>query len=251
MTQRAERGTVRRRLGVGQTVTSDERYQELRKAVEQYFTPRNRLDEPLQRHRSPSGAYELEISSYSTQPGAWEFTRGIARSTSDQSVIADVKRNFSDFWHAWVPHPNGHEYLLCGEDYQGYSVINLGTGVHHRYFADEAHNGMGFCWAEAYPSPDGTIVAVEGCYWACPYELVFFDFSDPERLPLPEIERISDLYACKGWQEDGAFVFQCSYQVRARDGAKLDELPADELNILLKQKEGIEGRREVRAWRRP
>lgn len=230
---------------------SDKRYQEIRNEVEKYFTPQNRLDEPAEQHRSPSGVYELEISSYSTEAGAWHFSRGIVRTTSDQSVVADVKRNFASFWHAWVPHPNGHEYLLCGEDYQGYSVIDLATGAHHRYFPEDAYKGTGFCWTAAYPSRDGTIVAVDGCYWACPYELVFFDFSEPERLPFPEIQRISDVYACKGWQEDGSFVFERHYEVRARDGVRLDDLPAEDLDLLLKQREPTEGKSEVRAWRRP
>jgi hypothetical protein len=44
-----------------------------------------------------------------------------------------------------------------------------------------------------YPSPDGLVLAVDGCYWACPYEIVFFDFANPASLPLPEIDRCEEV----------------------------------------------------------
>jgi hypothetical protein len=227
----------------------DPRYERLRLEVEQYFTPEHRADEPSDIRRSPSGAYELEVTPYHTKPGAWDYSRGVVRRSRDRTVVADIKRNYGSFWHAWVQQ-SGNEYLLCGEDYQGYSVINLTSGTHHRHFPEEAYAGGGFCWVAAYPSPDGRTLAVDGCFWACPYELVIYDLAEPERIPLPELHRIGDLYACKGWGADGDFVFERHYEVRASDGVRIDALPIEEINALLRQPGAITGKSELIHWRR-
>lgn len=121
-------------------------------------------------------------------------------------VVADVKRNYGIFWFAWVQRGD-REYLLCGEDYQGYNVIDLNFGPNVLTFPHEAYKGMGFCWTAAYPSPTGDTIAVEGCYWACPYELVFYDFTNPSRSPLPELFRVEDLERAEGWVSDHEFRF--------------------------------------------
>lgn len=66
-------------------------------------------------------------------------------------------------------------------------------------FPAKAFKGQGFCWAAVHPSPDGRTLGVEGCFWACPYELVFFDFSEPNKSPLPELHRVQDLESFGGW----------------------------------------------------
>jgi len=94
--------------------------------------------------------------------------------------------------------------LLCGEDYQGYNVIRLETSENNCFFPSEAFDGRGFCWTEVHPSPDGLVLAIEGCYWGCPYELVFYDFRDPSKLPLPELVRL-EYFNVSGWRDDHCF----------------------------------------------
>jgi hypothetical protein len=174
---------------------------------------------------SGSGLYRLETQEFQTHTG-WAYSLGVvtrvgadtptARVGADTSTarvgadtpIAEIKRNYGHFWHAWVQHPNGKEYLLCGEDYQGYNVICLETGENRVYFPESGLQGRGFCWAAVHPSPDGLVLAVDGCYWACPYELVFVDFSDPLALPLPELARFEDLKDTSGWQDNHVFGFE-------------------------------------------
>jgi hypothetical protein len=98
----------------------DERYLQKRQAVERFFVPENKIADSGKTVVSPSGHYELEIYRYSTGPKSWNYSRGVVRRLSDNKVIADVKRNYGHFWHAWVEHADGNEYLLCGEDYQGF-----------------------------------------------------------------------------------------------------------------------------------
>lgn len=138
---------------------------------------------------SPSGKYKLTISYYAQGEGYWDFTRGVVVDISSGKIIADVKRNYSDFWHCFVVHPNGYEYLLCGENYQGYSIINCDTGKRVDYLPEEAKKGWGFCWIDCQSIEGGYKLDVEGCYWGAPYEKVIYDFSHPEELPYPELSR--------------------------------------------------------------
>ena len=119
---------------------------------------------------------------------SWSYTRGRVSHAETGAALADVKRNYSGFPFLWVEdHPSGHDYLLCGEDYQGQTFIELDTARRRDFLPDEAAKGFGFCWADYELMPDGVTLKVEGCYWACPYEYKFFDVSDPIEKGWPEL----------------------------------------------------------------
>lgn len=81
------------------------------------------------------------------------------------------------------------EYLVCGEDYQGYTIINVTDARVHNFVPDDWLNGTGFCWISHTFVPETQELKVEGCFWACPYEIVTYDFSDPDTVPLKELKR--------------------------------------------------------------
>jgi hypothetical protein len=106
--------------------------------IEAFFGRENLIADWHESAVSPSGRYRLDVDEYRVGPQRGYYSRGIVRRVAGDSVLADVKRNY-DFWHAWVPrHPSGDEYLLCGEDYQGYTVINLDRGVVANHLPPEA-----------------------------------------------------------------------------------------------------------------
>lgn len=181
-------------------------YPEWRASIAERFAAMSPVPGSTERHSSSSGNYVLEVCAHSSGEATWSYSRGTVRRCQDQSVVADVVRNFGSFWFAWVEQ-KGEEFLLCGEDYQGYNVINLNTGENVLTFPPEAFDGVGYCWVAAHPSPDGCVIAVEGCYWACPYSLVFYDFTDPLRSPLPELARYEDLDQVQGWTSSDEFAF--------------------------------------------
>lgn len=203
----------------------DSRYSKIRKAIEDVFSSYSRIEGSEREFTSPSGLYKLQVMEYG--PGkepSWRYSRGIVTRLSDGKIIADVRRNIGHFWHTWVEHPNGNEYLLCGEDYQGFSVINLSRDSYQAYFPEQGYQGFGFCWTAAYPSPDKYVLAVDGCYWACPYELVFFDFRMPDDLPYKELGRTGGLLESDGWIDNNAFQIQREITLRKSDGALHDDL---------------------------
>ena len=112
---------------------------------EQYFTADRQRGEG-ESFPSLSGRYTLTISEYRTKPEWGDYSRGIVRDKEGNGVV-DVKRNYGAFPFCFVEHPNGHEYLVCGEDYQGQTVVELDTGKRVDYVPPEAQEGLGFCWA--------------------------------------------------------------------------------------------------------
>lgn len=208
-----------------------EDYSERRKEIEAFFVESNKLDD-LEPQVSPSGKYSLNVSKYKTRENAWAFTRGIVKEVSTGEVIADVKRNYSHFWFCWCLHPNGNEYLLCGEDYQGQTLVNLTQKRVQNTFPNAGYDGYGFCWADVTMSPNKSIIAVEGCYWACPYDIVFFDFRNPDEFPPKELKRIESVGELKGWDEDGNFTIETEIEIRKSDGKHYDDLSEEEQDVL-------------------
>lgn len=136
-----------------------------------------------------SGRYSLNIKSVATKPGCWNFTVGTI-TRADGTVIAAIERNYSSFPYLFVEdHPDGHDYMVCGKDYQGQTVVQLDTGLVKDYVPAEAKQGAGFCWTSYKWDRDFKLLVVNGCYWACPYELRFYDFANPMNgWPLLDIE---------------------------------------------------------------
>ncbi len=207
------------------------KYKERREEISTHFKPGNKSDES-EKIYSPSGNYFLIISSYKTGENTWEYSKGIIKNSRDNRTIADVKRNFSHFWYSWIQHVNGNEYLLCGEDYQGQTVVNLSEGKVKNFFPESGYDGLGFCWVRALPSKDCEVLAVEGCYWACPYDIVFFDFRNPDELPFRELYRIDDIGEIKGWDENNNFILEREIEIRKSDGKIYNELTDEEQEIL-------------------
>ncbi len=140
---------------------------------------------------SPSGKYRLVVTRHSTGKGTWSYSKG--KVFIGDTLIETVCRNYSAFPYAWVEgHKTGHDYLVCGEDYQGQTVINLVTGNRVDHLPSSAEKGHGFCWSNIEPNADGTLLAVSGCYWACPYEMIIVDFSDPMSPPWEIVGRDSE-----------------------------------------------------------
>ncbi|WP_437626722.1 hypothetical protein [Sorangium sp. So ce1151] len=153
-----------------------------------FFRPENEREDSRREFLSPTGKYRLVVSNFSTGRGAWDYSQGKVYRTGSDAPVAVVQRNHDSFPFLFVEeHPNGHDYLMCGEDYQGQSVVELDTGKRRDHLPVEANDGIGFCWTDMRFEASAAVLVVEGCIWACPYEFRFFDFSDPMS-GWPEIE---------------------------------------------------------------
>ena len=217
-------------------------YYKIRK--DSFFIPENARPDYRTKHQSPSGKYQLIITPYKTT--GWEFSQGLVY--EGDKLIAEIRRNYAMFPFAWAEyHPKG-SFLICGEDYQGQSVVNLCSGevLHSR--PEEANIGAGFCWSSIHPSPSQQILAVSGCYWACPYEVIFYDFSDPMTMPWPIIDAPSDCEEFLEWSdcdEDDKAIVGKTWEICSLEGPlygkKADDLTDEELDFITKEasKQGL------------
>jgi hypothetical protein len=226
----------------GSKKTKHEKY---RKGIGKYFkTPGKEIEV------SEFEGFRLNVSSHETRKGCWSYTEGIVTRLSDNFIVADIKRNYATFWHTWVNHPNGKKYMLCGEDYQGYSIVNLTDGIYKVHFPEEGYEGHGFCWVSATPSPSGKLLAVEGCIWACPYEILILDFSEPDSLPYKSFSCLDALSGMKRWHNDDSIEIINELDIRKSDGKLWKDLTVEEYEEAF-FKEDIDSREEIiiQPWR--
>lgn len=172
--------------------------QRIRKAS--YFTPENAKLDERREHVSPSGAYKLVVTPFATKPGSWSYSQGLVYRGDE--LIAEVQRNYDSFPFAWVEGHSKGDFFLCGEDYQGQTVVNLKTGARRDHLPAAAEKGFGFCWASIHPNASGTLLAVEGCIWGGPYEVRFYDFSEPMLPPWTELSGNGDPEEFFEWLDD-------------------------------------------------
>ncbi|AGD92852.1 hypothetical protein LBA_00934 [Megavirus lba] len=127
-------------------------------------------------HISTSGKYKLIVETYITKPGCWNYTKGIIHNIETGSVIQEIKRNYCVFHHSFFFKDN-QEWLFCGKTYYSQCFINLETGEIFDNSTESKPDS--FCWANVKSNPDGNIIIVEQCIWGGPYEIGFYDFTDP------------------------------------------------------------------------
>jgi hypothetical protein len=146
--------------------------------ISKFFVPKN-AGKVFEDKLSPDGKYRIVIAPYATKKDCWNFSQGLVFRVGSDKPLFEVQRNYCSFPYSWIDHPNSHQYLVCGEDYQGQTVLELDTGKRLDFVPTEAKDGVGFCWANYRFDVTSKILVVCGCIWACPYEFRFYDFSDP------------------------------------------------------------------------
>lgn len=153
----------------------------------EFFTDDSLVDRPPAMYLSPSGRFRLEVRMYTTKPNCWCYSRGTVIRVTDGVVVADIRRNYSNFHHSFVT-KDGREHLITGRSYMGQTIVDLERAQDWNDPSwPDGYEGSEFCWAASMLSPDGRTLLVDGCIWACPYEYRFYDFTDPARgwPPLP------------------------------------------------------------------
>jgi hypothetical protein len=121
--------------------------------------------------------------------------------------ISKLYRNHHSVWYKFVfNHPvTNKDYLLCGEDYQGLTILDLNTGSVDRHLPLAAHIGQGWCVLEL--EVVGAAILAQGCYWGGPLEYRVWDF----RNPIPDFDTgypsLLDDYICDDAEDDSSYVY--------------------------------------------
>jgi hypothetical protein len=171
---------------------------EKRAEVEKFFNPALIIANEHQTGRSPSGNYRLDIDVYAVNDPErnWCISTATMTDLHTNEVIAQIKRNDDRFFYAWIDCEET-EYLICSEDLEGQTVVDLT----HRRMASYCSNEDPFIWTAFYPSPGRDKIAITGCYWASPYCVAVYRFQNPLQLPLERIIEIplSDNLSFEKW----------------------------------------------------
>ena len=84
-----------------------------------------------------------------------------------------------------IHHSDGNDYFVFDEDLYGYSVLNLNSMKSMHYIPAESYTEPAeemqetFIWCDCFYDPETNLLAVDGCYWAGPADVIVLDFSDP------------------------------------------------------------------------
>lgn len=106
-------------------------------------------------------------------------------------------RNINDDgeFYKIIEHSDGNLYLIFRIDLYGYSVLNLSTLRDFHYIPSGSFpEGETFIWTDVFYNRKNNMLAVSGCYWACPYEIMLLEFSHPLTEP-GELIRVQDCLA--------------------------------------------------------
>ena len=175
---------------MNENVADSKEYLKRRKSVEKAFEEKElRLD--TREETSPCEKYKIIISYLDNGKGYWDYVKGDILNLETGENLFTILRNYGTWFSQWIEHQNGNDYLLCGEDYQGYVCLNLTEKKKHVYFPEHGLKGWGFCWIDVqeYDKSFEESIWVEGCYWGAPFEKVEYDFTSPDELPYKELNR--------------------------------------------------------------
>ncbi|MDG0791168.1 hypothetical protein OMP38_10010 [Cohnella ginsengisoli] len=136
-------------------------------------------------------------------------------------IVTELKNIDShvDFF-SMVKHSNGNNYLFFSTELYGYSVLDLSDYCTYHFIPAESFKEKKetFIWTSVLYCAQNNILAVDGCYWACPSSTYFFDFSHPTEIPLKELYNSYDMdgevnidtdVVPLRWNNDGTIVLKC------------------------------------------
>ncbi len=158
-----------------------------RNEITKYFSENNFIENSLKKISSPDGLYHVITKDYlqAIKTATWYVSK-IEIYNSNNNLIFKIIIDDTHFFHDWIYMNNDH-YLIFAENMcGGLSVLELKTG-HFNSFSDGTD---GFICTLFKTSPNKDLIAIDGCYWACPQIIKIFDFSRPLELPYKEIAEI-------------------------------------------------------------
>ena len=133
-----------------------------------------------------SSHYRLRSRSYAGYVGEYHLHAAEHELLDLSGRVLYTYRNLDDSaeFHRIIEHSDGGSYLIFRTDLYGYSVLDLTTLRDFHYIpSDSFPTGETFIWTDVFYNRENDVLAVSGCYWACPFGTLLVDFSHPMELP--------------------------------------------------------------------
>jgi hypothetical protein len=158
----------------------------IRESIKEHFNGQTIEKGGVESFTSPSKKFRADTTNCYTKNANSVYTFVEIYEQVQNQKILDFFTNEDRFLHGWGI-ANEIEYLITAEDiYGGQTIVDLTNRKLYGYSPDE----NGFIMTDFHLSPNGKTLATIGCYWACPFVIKFFDFTNPTKLPLREIKEI-------------------------------------------------------------
>lgn len=223
---------------------TDPWYEDRRGKVMQAVSLGKPVKSKRETRKSPSGKYTLELTPYVVKDARCPFycVVEIVR-TADQERMGKIIRNESDFPFLFIEGYEGKDYLLCAEDYQGFTIINITEGKKYDYIAEKSKRDLALRICDFYISPDKKVLAIEGHCKSKPNDIVetdeihFYKINEITKLPYQEVDkRITFAYdKVIGWDTEERFIVSMIEDYLMPSGVCLDQIArAEERLDLLK-----------------
>ncbi len=214
-------------------------YQKFRQEHAFLFSEDCLCQRPGKENKLPQG-WTVRTSRY--QGGVCRAARHQLLDSGGQVVYTWDNINDDGEFYQLLPHANGNHYLVFREDLYGYSVLEVETGRTMHYIPEKSWPLDGrqgeetFIWTNVAYDAATDLLAVWGCYWACPNSMVFLDFSDPlseqdcgcwvemHEIMDPDYDLFDDIDMIN-WNVRGWTCFECT---SATDAGQTEELVPQE-----------------------
>jgi hypothetical protein len=167
---------------------SDKYKEDMKKLDEQIFS-KIRFDEP-EREKDLGSGYLVRYYYYADEanckPGHAPVDGEICKLFKEGGMVFEWKNTDGHSRVAnIIHHADGNTYFVFDEDLYGYSVLKLETLQCMHYIPAESYGKYPedfketFIWCDCFYNPVNDLLAVDGCFWACPGDVIVLDFSDP------------------------------------------------------------------------
>lgn len=227
-------------------------YQKFRQEHAFLFSEDCLCQRPGKENELPQG-WMVRTSRY--QGGACRAARHQLLDIGGRVVYTWDNINDDGEFYQLIPHANGNHYLVFREDLYGCSVLEVETGRTMHYIPEKSWPLDGrqgeeiFIWTNVAYDAATNLLAVSGCFWACPNGTLLLDFSDPleeqdwevwldvQDVVDPDYEIYDDI-DLERFGEDGLLYFKTTSAEDGSPGSFV--LPADQVLELVRKKRSTE-----------
>jgi hypothetical protein len=141
---------------------------------------------------SPTGKYSLEITPFEISKNSWDYCEARIYNNLESEYMMSVYRNYGNFPYCWLEGHKAGDFLICAEDRQSLTMIDLLTGENHTFVTQDAKKGLGFCPASFDISPEMDKICIEGCQWADAYKVIVLRIPKKPPIKFPWKELYND-----------------------------------------------------------
>jgi len=221
---------------------TDPWYEDRRSKVIQAVSLGKPVKGKQEKRQSPMGKYSLQLVPYVVKDRRCPFYSVVEIiRNGDGERMGKIIRNEADFPFLFVEDfLDGKDYLVCAEDYQGFTVICITDGKKWDYVAEKSKRDLSLRITDFHLSPSKKSLAIEGHIKSKPGDLVecdevhFFSLNEISKLPYKEIDkRISFAYdKIIGWENDDRIIISRIEDYIMPTGICLDDVKTTEERLV-------------------